>query len=267
MECEVFGIVPLDIAGGNDQNTLEHKGTRVQFSALFETGQTGMFSQYITERLISSALQGRHVAHLLVDGSVEQFTALARDLVVTSLEESARCRVSLYHVSGEEAWCGRNQRLDFKPSLILAQPFGNVGMVEVRNVGDFDAKVGLVDNIPGQYDILCLSVGFDVIPSGGASKLFPEISILLFSSDHPHISRLIQEIPRPSSKPGPLNLPPSSSLAANVTSHFLTTNHHCSATFNIRSLLNSRVQLLLAQHLKSLRTSRLLTTAIARGCC
>jgi hypothetical protein len=67
MECEIFAVLPKDVTVNG--YTVEHKDIKVDFSALFQTGQHDIFTSYITERCLSHALVGRNVAHFLVDSS------------------------------------------------------------------------------------------------------------------------------------------------------------------------------------------------------
>ena len=256
MECEIFAILPKDV--NVNGNTVEHKDVKLEFNGVFHPEQTSRFSSYLTERCLSQVLVGRNVTHFLVDSSLDHFLSLCKEIVSTSLEECSKCKVSGYYVQSD-ARCllsGSSQPLVFQADW-GANPFQRQAVQEVKSAGDFDAKVtSLVqENVPSSFETLCLTIGFEIIPpSGGANitKLFPELSVVMIHSDHMYITKMITDVSKLSDQFSGKII--SSSLSANSVGFYLGNNFHCSATFNIKSLINFKSQLSLAKSMKQIKS-------------
>ena len=258
MECEIFSILPKDVTSVSVTGyNVEHKDVSVDFNGLFQTGQTDIFASYITERCLSHVLGGRNVAHFLVDSTIDQFYLLCKEVISTSLEECTSCKVSGYSISND-CRCllsGSLQSLPFTGGWGTS-PFKNNFFEDVKSVEAFDSRIftEIRENLPGSYDVVCLNVGFEIIPATGSNitKLFPELSIIMIRSDNMYVSKMISDISNISDKVSERII--STSLAANTVGFYLDGNFQCSATFNCRTLLNLKSQLSLARSMGKIKS-------------
>lgn len=268
MECETFAILPKDaISLSVNGYIVEYKDTKAEFNGLFQTGQTDIFASYITERCLSHILGGRNIAHFLVDSTIEQFSLLLKEVISTSLEECTSCKVSGYSVSSD-CHCllsGSSQILPFIGGWGTS-PFKKNVVEDVKSVDAFENRIlrQILENVPGSYDILCLTIGFEIIPATGSNitKLFPELSIIMIKSDNMFISKMISDISSISNKMSEKVI--STSVAANTVGFYLGGNFQCSATFNCKSLLNLKGQLSLAGNMRLIKTFPIVNDAYSK---
>ena len=267
MECEIFAVLPKDV--NVNGYTVEHKEVKVEFNGVFHPEQTDRFSSYITERCLSQILVGRNVVHFLVDSSLEHFLSLCKEVVATSLEECSKCKVSGYYIQSE-ARClisGSSQPLAHQAEWGTT-PFQKQVVQEVKSVGEFEHKIAsqVQENVPSSFETLCLTIGFEIIPpSGGAkiTKLFPELSVVMIPSDHMYISKMITDVSKLSEQFSGKII--SSSLSANSVGFYLGGNFHCSATFNIKSLVNFKSPLTLARSMKQIKSYPMVNDAYSKS--
>ena len=267
MECEIFAVLPKDV--NVNGYTVEHKEVKVEFNGVFHPEQTDRFSSYITERCLSQILVGRNVVHFLVDSSLEHFLSLCKEVVATSLEECSKCKVSGYYIQSE-ARClisGSSQPLAHQAEWGTT-PFQKQVVQEVKSVGEFEHKITsqVQENVPSSFETLCLTIGFEIIPpSGGAkiTKLFPELSVVMIPSDHMYISKMITDVSKLSEQFSGKII--SSSLSANSVGFYLGGNFHCSATFNIKSLVNFKSPLTLARSMKQIKSYPMVNDAYSKS--
>ena len=267
MECEIFAVLPKDV--NVNGYTVEHKDVKVEFNGIFHPEQTDRFSSYLAERCLSQILVGRNVTHFLVDSSLEHFLSLCKEIVSTSLEECSKCKVSGYYVQND-ARCllsGSSQPLPPQADWETS-PFQRQVIQEVKSVVEFENKITsqVQENVPGSFETLCLTIGFEIIPpSSGANitKLFPDLSVVMIHSDHMYTSKMITDVAHlPDQFAGKIV---SSSLSANSIGFYLGGNFHCSATFNIRSLINFKSQLALARSMKQIKSYPMVNDAYSKS--
>ena len=269
MDCETFAALPQDFKCSVIGNTIEHKDIIADFSNIFQSSQQELYNQYVVERCFENVLSGRNAAHFIFDGNTELLFKFCEHAIETSSEESSRCKVKAYAVSNNSNVMCLLSRAHPNPAMLGVKPipFTKLQTVDIKTPHHLrdDVLNKIEDNLPLSYDVVCLSIGLEIIPANrtpAITKLFPEISVILIGTDNVHINKLITDLSNLSDHMTEKSV--STSISANTVGFYLSGNFSCSSTIHFRHGFY-KSQLLLARSLRRIKTYPMVNDVYSMG--